>query len=46
MGDKWQGGDMLHPGGAHKIVLLKEFLSDYKDDMTTIILFTDGFVRR
>ena len=42
MHQPWKGGDVLyHPGGGHKINLLKESLAEYKDDENLVIMFTD-----
>lgn len=42
-GKKWEGGDMKHEGGGHKVNLLKDKLSSMKipEDRDQIILFTD-----
>jgi len=44
LGEKWKGGDMAHPGGGHKINLLKEELAsiaEEKEDL--IVMFTDAY---
>ncbi|XP_022085486.1 procollagen-lysine,2-oxoglutarate 5-dioxygenase 2-like [Acanthaster planci] len=44
MHQPWKGGDILnHPGGGHKINLLKEALKEYKDMKNLIILYTDSY---
>ncbi|XP_032526726.1 procollagen-lysine,2-oxoglutarate 5-dioxygenase isoform X2 [Danaus plexippus] len=44
-GKKWEGGDMKHEGGGHKVNLLKDKLSSMKipEDRDQIILFTDSY---
>lgn len=43
MGQKWVGGNMEHPGGGQKIILLKNKLKTLEkvEDRDRIILFTD-----
>lgn len=43
MGKKWEGGDMKHAGGGHKVNLLKKALKEFADDRDKIVLFTDGY---
>eukprot|EP00116_Pleurobrachia_bachei_P011811 sb/3472073/ len=39
----WLGGNMDAPGGGYKVNLLKEAMKEYKDDMDTIVMFTDSY---
>ena len=42
MNEQWRGGDIANgPGGGHKINILKNALKEYKDDNSTIVMFTD-----
>ena len=42
MGEKWRGGDMKRSaGGGQKVNILIRELDKYKNDNTTILLFTD-----
>ena len=43
IGEDWKGGDMNLPGGAYKINLLKEELSNHKDNKNLIVMFTDSY---
>lgn len=44
LGQEWKGGDMKNAaGGGQKINILRENLAKYKDDKTTIILFSDAY---
>uniref|UniRef100_A0A915KFH2 PLOD1-3-like GT domain-containing protein n=1 Tax=Romanomermis culicivorax TaxID=13658 RepID=A0A915KFH2_ROMCU len=44
LNEEWKGGDMDHPGGGHKIILLRNALEEiYKHDPDSIVLFTDSY---
>ncbi|XP_065060867.1 procollagen-lysine,2-oxoglutarate 5-dioxygenase 1-like isoform X1 [Rhopilema esculentum] len=44
MNEQWRGGDIANgPGGGHKINILKNALKEYKDDNSTIVMFTDSY---
>ncbi|XP_060560565.1 LOW QUALITY PROTEIN: procollagen-lysine,2-oxoglutarate 5-dioxygenase 2-like [Ruditapes philippinarum] len=43
LGLDWRGGDMTNTGGGHKINILKEELSQYKDRSDLILMFTDSY---
>ena len=47
MNEKWRGGDVANgPGGGHKINILKNALKEYKNDNSTVIMFTDRYQQR
>nr|AQX17749.1 procollagen-lysine 5-dioxygenase [Hormiphora californensis] len=43
LNEAWLGGNMESPGGGYKVNLLKAALAPYKDDMETIVMFTDSY---
>ncbi|XP_054270597.1 procollagen-lysine,2-oxoglutarate 5-dioxygenase-like isoform X1 [Macrosteles quadrilineatus] len=43
MGEVWEGGDMQHPGGGHKVLLLREALKPLAQDKEKIIMFSDSY---
>ena len=43
MNEEWKGGDMSGAGGGYKINLLKEAMIPYKDDVNTIVMFSDSY---
>ena len=44
LGLEWQGGDVARfSGGGHKINIMKEKLSEWKDEPNTIVMFTDAY---
>ncbi|KAK7085361.1 Procollagen-lysine,2-oxoglutarate 5-dioxygenase 1, partial [Halocaridina rubra] len=44
LGVSWEGGDVKNTaGGGHKINLLKKELSQYKNDESRVIMFTDSY---
>lgn len=44
MGSEWRGGDVSrYPGGAHKLILLRRALQQYKNEEKMVILFTDRY---
>ena len=44
MGKPWGGNDMIKgPGGGYKVILLKEYLSQFEDSDDRLILFSDSY---
>ena len=44
IGSEWNGGDLsAGPGGAHKIIMFREFLTQYEERKDLIIVFVDGY---
>ena len=43
MGQGWKGGNMAYAGGGWKVNLLKEELEKMKDEVNTIVMFTDSY---
>lgn len=44
LGIDWEGGDVAkYAGGGHKVNILKEKLSEWKDEANTVIMFVDAY---
>ena len=44
LGIDWEGGDVARfSGGGHKLNILKEKLSEWKDEPETVVMFTDAY---